>query len=102
MRLASPSLPVYHEQIPMLRLKAICDSIKDVVLLRWFKVDVVKLVVVCFFSNAGGKDFVSGYSVAAIPSILLLFIVVCRLSWAWSASSCSHVQAFPSQLRFRR
>ena len=77
MRLASPCLPVYHEQIH-LRSKAISDSIKDVVLLRWFKVDMVEFVVVRSFTDAGGKDFVSGYSITAIPPILLLLVVVCR------------------------
>ena len=41
----SPSLPVYHEQIPRL-YKAIFDSIQDVVMLRRFKVDMVELKVV--------------------------------------------------------
>jgi hypothetical protein len=76
-RLASPSLPVYHEQIPTI-FKAILDSINDVVLLRGLKVDVVEFVVVRSFTDAGGKDLVSGYSIAAIPSILLLLVVVCR------------------------
>ena len=78
MRLASPSLPVYHEQIPIRIPKALFDSIKDVVLLCWFQVDVVELVVVSSFADAGGKDLVSGYSIAAILSILLLLVVVCR------------------------
>jgi len=76
-RLASPSLPVYHEQI-LSTLKAIFDSIKYLMLLRWFKVDVVKLVVVRSFTDAGGENFIRGYSIAAIPSILLLLVVVCR------------------------
>ena len=78
MRLASPCLPVYHEQILIIFSKAIFDSIKDVFLLSWFKVDVVKLVVVRSFTDAGGKDFISGYSITAIPPILLLLVVVCR------------------------
>ena len=78
MRLASPSLPVYHEQISLKTTKFLSDSIKDVVLLRWFKVDVVELVVVRSFTDAGGEDFVGGYSITAIPPILLLLVVVCR------------------------
>ena len=49
-RLASPSLPVYHEQIPTI-IKAIFDSIKDVMLLSGLKVDVVEFVVVRSFAG---------------------------------------------------
>ena len=59
-------------------MKAIFDSIKDVMLLSGLKMDVVELEVVCSFTNAGGEDFVGGYSVTSIPSILLLLVVVCR------------------------
>ena len=87
-RLASPSLPVYHEQIPIIMRKAIFDSIKYVVLLCGFKVYMVKLVVVRSFTDAGGKDFVGGYSITAILSIFLLLVVVC-----WSDPNV-HVKSF--------
>ena len=70
-RLASHSLPAYHEQMPMVRLKAIFDSIKDVVLLRRFKVVVVELVIVCSLSDACGEDLISRYSITAVSAILL-------------------------------
>ena len=59
-------------------LKAIFDSIKYVVLLSGFKVDVVEFEVVCSLSYSCGEDLISGDSVTAIPPILLLFVVVCR------------------------
>jgi hypothetical protein len=46
-------------------------------LLCGLKVDMVEFVVVRFFTDASGKDLVSGYSIAAIHSILLLLVVVC-------------------------
>jgi hypothetical protein len=76
-RLASPCLPVYHEQIPI-PCKLIFDSFNDVVLLIGLKVDVVEFVVVRSFTDASGKDFVSGYSITAILPILLLLVVVSR------------------------
>jgi hypothetical protein len=59
-------------------LKALLNSLQDVVLLSWFKVDVVEFVVLRSFTDADGEDFVSGCSITAIPSILLLLVVVCR------------------------
>jgi hypothetical protein len=77
MRLARPRLPVCHEQTPMFVSKAFLDSFNDVVLHCGLKVDVVKLVVVRFFTNTGCQDLLSRYSITAILTIILLFVVVC-------------------------
>ena len=57
--------------------KAFLDSFNDVVLNCRFKVDVVELVVVRSFTDTCCQDLLSRYSITAILTIFLLFVVVC-------------------------